>query len=75
MSVPTNLLEVLQKRHSPYRFAPRAVEADKLERCLLAAQWAASSYNDQPWYFLVAKREDQAAFEKALECLVEANRD
>lgn len=67
------VLEVIQKRWSPYVFADRPVEPQKL-RCLLeAARWAASSFNEQPWRFIIATREDPAAFEKLLGCLVEAN--
>ena len=38
-----------------------------------AARWAASSYNEQPWRFIVARREEPAAFEKVLSCLVPFN--
>ncbi|MCZ6653701.1 MAG: nitroreductase family protein, partial [Planctomycetota bacterium] len=38
-----------------------------------AARWAASSYNEQPWNFLVATREDPEEFARLLSCLVEAN--
>lgn len=41
---------------------------------LEAARWAASSSNEQPWYFLVAMRNDQEAFQRTAECLVEFNR-
>jgi nitroreductase len=68
------VLEVIAQRWSPYRFAPRDVEAEKIGRCLDAARWAASSYNDQPWYFILVNRSHEAAFEEALGCLVEANR-
>lgn len=67
------LLPVLRQRWSPYRFEPRDVEEDKLLRCLEAARWAASSYNDQPWSFILARRGDREAFETALACLVEGN--
>lgn len=67
------VLDVIKKRWSPYVFADRPVEKQKL-RCLLeAARWAASSFNEQPWRFIIATREDKAAFDKALGCLVEAN--
>ena len=39
-----------------------------------AARWSASSYNEQPWRFIVARREESAAFEKVLSCLVPFNR-
>lgn len=67
--------DLLLKRWSPYVYDPRPVEKDKLQRCLTAAAWAASSYNEQPWTYLVARREDEAAFQQMLGCLVEANQE
>jgi len=66
--------ELIASRWSPYTFDPRPVEPDKLLSCLEAARWAASSYNEQPWSFIVARREDEAQFDQMLGCLVEANR-
>ena len=37
-------------------------------------RWAASSYNEQPWTYILAERTDAAAFAQALDCLVEGNR-
>ncbi len=66
--------DLLIERWSPYVLAERPVEADKIRRCLEAARWAASSYNEQPWRFIIAVRQDAPAeFEKMLGCLVEAN--
>ena len=67
------VLDAITERWSPYRFEPRVVEDDKLLACLEAARWAASSYNDQPWSWIVARRQDADAFGKALSCLLEAN--
>ena len=67
------ILEVISERFSPYSFQPREVEREKLLSCLEAARWAASSYNEQPWSFLVAERSDEAAFMAMLDCLTEAN--
>ncbi len=64
---------VFRHRWSPYRFEPREVEEAKLLRCLEAARWAASSFNEQPWSWIVAFRQDTAAFEEMLGCLIEAN--
>ncbi|EKK03056.1 nitroreductase family protein [Rhodopirellula baltica SH28] len=69
------VLPVIADRWSPYRFDGREVEDDKLRRCLEAARWAASSFNDQPWSWIVARRQDGEAFEAMLQCLLEANRD
>lgn len=77
MKSPTDhdVLPAIAERWSPYRFEPRVVEDDKILRCLEAARWAASSYNDQPWSFLLARRQDGEAFETALSCLMESNQE
>lgn len=49
----------LHGRWSPRRLdAGRRVEPDDLRAVLEAARWSASSYNEQPWRFLVARRDD-----------------
>ncbi len=65
--------ELLAQRYSPYAFDPRPVEREKLLSCLDAARWAASSFNEQPWSFLVAARQEADEFARMLECLLEAN--
>ena len=67
------VLPVFAERWSPYAYDPRPVERQKLLACLEAARWAPSSYNEQPWTFILAERSDAAAFAKALDCLVEPN--
>jgi nitroreductase len=41
---------------------------------LEAARWAASSYNEQPWRFFVARKSDGAAHGRFVDLLVPANR-
>ena len=65
--------ELVRRRWSPYAFADRDVEPAALRSLFEAARWAASSYNEQPWRFLVARRADPAAFASLLSCLVEGN--
>ncbi|HKO04328.1 MAG TPA: nitroreductase family protein [Candidatus Acidoferrales bacterium] len=64
---------LLARRWSPRAFADRPVDAAVLRQLFEAARWAASCYNDQPWYYLVATRENPQEFQKMLACLVEAN--
>lgn len=64
---------LIASRWSPYVFEPRTVEREKLRACLEAAKWAASGYNEQPWSFFVATRDEEAAFANLLGCLVEVN--
>jgi nitroreductase len=72
---PTNrsVLPAIADRWSPYRFNDQIVEDDKILTCLEAARWAASSYNDQPWSWIIARRQDAAAFSTMIGCLLEAN--
>ncbi|HLX96998.1 MAG TPA: nitroreductase family protein [Verrucomicrobiae bacterium] len=63
----------LAERWSPYGFEDRPVSAADLRSLFEAARWAASSYNEQPWNYLVATRENSQEFGRLLSCLVEAN--
>lgn len=65
--------DLLAARWSPYAFAGRPVSDADLRSLFEAARWAASSYNEQPWSYLVARRENAAEFAKLLACLVEPN--
>jgi len=64
---------VLKRRWSPRAFADRPVELAKLLSLWEAARWAASCSNQQPWYFIVATREDAAEYARLLSCLRENN--
>lgn len=46
------------ERWSPRAFDSRPVEDDKIAGIFEAARWAASSYNEQPWRFLLARTPD-----------------
>lgn len=65
--------ELLRRRWSPRAFTERPVEPEKLLRMFEAARWSASCFNEQPWSFLVATRDDAAGFARLLSCLVEGN--
>jgi nitroreductase len=66
--------ELLKRRWSPYSFLARPVPDNILRSLFEAARWAPSSYNEQPWAYIVAKSSDGEAFERLLSCLVEVNR-
>jgi nitroreductase len=65
--------EHLAARWSPYAFADRPVSEADLRSLFEAARWAASSYNEQPWSYIVATRDDPQQFQRVLSCLVEGN--
>lgn len=65
--------ELIAQRWSPYAFANRPVLTEDLRSVFEAARWAASSYNEQPWSYIVAVKHDEDAFQMLLSCLVEGN--
>jgi len=65
--------DLLRRRWSPLAFADRLVEPEKLGSILEAARWAASSFNEQPWGFIVATKQDEPEWSRLLSCLVEGN--
>lgn len=67
------ILKLLAERWSPYGFDGRPVPEADLRSLFEAARWAASSYNEQPWNYMVATKEDTLEFGRILSCLVEAN--
>src|SRR3954469_3589108 len=67
------VLDLIARRWSPYAFADRAVADADLRSLFEAARWAASSYNEQPWRYIVATKADAAGFDRLLSCLVEGN--
>lgn len=64
---------LIAERWSPYGFTDRPVSDGDLRALFEAARWAASSYNEQPWRYILATRADSAGFERLLSCLVEGN--
>ncbi len=65
--------ELIASRWSPYAFDERRVSDDDLRSLFEAARWAPSSYNEQPWSYIVATKASPAEFERLLSCLVEGN--
>ena len=65
--------DLLKRRWSPRAFADRPVEPDKLRSLLEAARWAPSSFNEQPWAFVVATHAQPEDYARVLGCLVEFN--
>src|SRR5580704_7062446 len=65
--------QLITHRWSPRIFEDRPVEPEKLRILFEAARWAASSYNAQPWSFIVATKDDPENFKRVLDCFVEFN--
>lgn len=68
------ILDAIKNRWSPRAFSERPVRREDALTLFEAARWSASCFNEQPWRFVFAHREDTAAFTRLAECLVGANR-
>lgn len=66
--------ELVRHRWSTVVFEDRRVPDDVLRSVLAAARWAPSSFNEQPWSYLIARREDGEGFGRMLSTLTEGNR-
>jgi len=65
--------DFIVKRWSPRAFSDKPVSPEVLRSLFEAARWAASSYNDQPWAYLVATKDDKENFSKILSVLMDMN--
>jgi nitroreductase len=70
-----NLHPLIRERWSPRAFRDGGVPVDDLKTLLEAARWAPSSANEQPWRFIVARKEDPETFGRVLGSLVEFNQE
>ena len=70
-----DILDVIRQRWSPRAFdSARAVPVAELRRLFEAARWAPSSFNEQPWRFVLTDRGRNAeAFRSLLETLDPSN--
>ena len=64
--------ELILRRWSPRAFADKPVSDADLKTIFTAASWAASSYNEQPWRFLVGRKGDET-WKKIFNSLVPMN--
>ena len=65
--------DLIAGRRSSLSFSGRKVEREKLASLFEAARWAPSCYNEQPWRYVMATKDEPEAFERLAGCLVEGN--
>ncbi|MPQ46513.1 nitroreductase [Marinifilum sp. N1E240] len=65
--------ELIEKRWSPRAFADKEIEKEKVEKLFLAASYAASCFNEQPWRFIYGTKSYPERYEQLLSCLGEFN--
>ncbi|PCJ23830.1 MAG: nitroreductase [Flavobacteriales bacterium] len=67
------VLDVIKDRFSPYEFTDKQLTENDLQTLFEAAGKAASAFNEQPWRFIYALRQDEEEFKTLHECLVDGN--
>ena len=66
--------ELLATRYSPRAFGEDPITEEELASLMEAARWAPSSFNEQPWRFVIAPKDDTPeAHERILGLLSEGN--
>jgi len=65
--------EVVGKRWSPRDFTSHEIDSAALHDLFEAVRWTQSSFNEQPWRYLIATKSDGAARERLENCLVDGN--
>jgi len=74
-AVELQIHDVLARRASAHAFSPRAVAPATLRSILEAARWAPSSYNAQPWAFVIGDRQEHPEEHEAIaSTLMDINR-
>jgi nitroreductase len=66
---------IIAERKSELAFSSIPIPLNELYLMFEAARWAPSSYNEQPWRFYFASRENPAGFEKMLGILAPGNQE
>ena len=67
------VIDLIRARWSPRVFSDKEVSDDTLMTLFEAAQWAASSMNEQPWRFMYFRRGTES-YERVFNCLARFNR-
>lgn len=67
------ILDLIRRRWSPVVYCERPIEIEKLHTLFEAARWMPSSYNEQPWSFIIGIKGEGEAHERILQCLVAKN--
>jgi nitroreductase len=67
------VIEPIAKRWSPRAFSSKAIDPKILDTLFEAARWSASSYNEQPWRFMVASKDNHDHYQNMLSVANEWN--
>lgn len=67
------VIDLVKNRWSPRAFSSTPIENEKIMSMLEAARWTPSCFNEQPWNFILFKKENQEVFNKIISVLSPRN--
>ena len=67
------VIDLIKKRWSPRAFSSMPVENEIVMSLLEAAKWAPSSFNEQPWNFVIFTKQNEEEFENIIDVLSPGN--
>jgi nitroreductase len=67
------VLDLIKNRWSPRAFSTDPIEEEKIFSMLEAARWAPSCFNEQPWNFILFRKENKEEFNRIIEVLSPGN--
>ncbi|MBN2757603.1 MAG: nitroreductase family protein [Bacteroidales bacterium] len=70
-----DVIELIKTRWSPRSFSAKEITKEQILSLFEAASWAASAYNEQPWMFIYATKNESVLYNKILNTLSEWNRN
>lgn len=65
--------QIIKERWSPRSFSDQEIKPDLIQQLFDAARWAPSSFNEQPWRFIYARKEEPEQFQKLYEVMGDFN--
>lgn len=68
------ILSLISDRYSPMAFSEKVPSNKDMESIFSAAIHAPSAFNEQPWRFVYASKEDIGSYNDFFNCLVDANK-
>ena len=66
---------VITDRYSTVIFSSKSIKEETLLTLFEAARWAPSSFNEQPWRFIVGIKDENENYQKLLHSLMAANQN
>lgn len=68
-----HVIDLVKNRWSPRAFSSTPIENGKIMSMFEAARWTPSCFNEQPWNFILFKKENQEVFNKIISVLSPRN--